>query len=191
MITSKKLKVSQSEDSITITFKWFSSQAYLLFFVMTIWNSFLFIWYDISFNSLFEGDTVVSYGKLVFPIGHVAIGILGTYYTLCLFLNKTEVSVEDDTLKVRHSPLPWGGQLTLDAEDIEQLYVKEFVHNTKNGSSSNYPLYLKKTNGENIILIGGNFFMDEFKEVKQIEKLLERHLHIEDYAMPEEFDSQS
>ncbi|KXX66725.1 hypothetical protein [Flammeovirga sp. SJP92] len=186
-MTSKQLDVSKNRDALKISFKWFSPVAFFLIFFTIAWNCFLIFWYSMGIGMGSDGPIALL--MFVFPLGHVAVGVGLFYYTLCLFLNKTEVKVENDQLSVKHSPLPWRGQFSLDVDDIEQLYVREVVKQGKENVSITYPLYLKKKSGQSIKVLSGTVLGD-VDNAKNIENLIEDYLNIQDYAVPGEYGAE-
>jgi hypothetical protein len=61
----------------------------------------------------------------VFPVCHVAAGVGLTYYTFCGYLNRTTIDLSYDQLTIRHGPLPWLGNHTLNPLDIASIDLSE------------------------------------------------------------------
>ena len=125
----KKLRFYEDQDVMAIEFKWYTAAAFFYLFFTVIWNVFLMFWYSMAF---FSGAPIVF---ILFPLLHVAVGLYLTYYTACLFANKTNIEIDDDYLSIRHSPIPWWrGNVEIATTDINQLYVKETKTQGKNGT---------------------------------------------------------
>jgi hypothetical protein len=139
-----KIDVRTTFDGITISRKWFSLKAIPLAIFAAVWDSFLFFWYSTAFNS-----DDAPWIMIVFPLGHVAVGIGITYFAISSFLNKTDISISPDELKVKTSPLKWIGDKTIRTSDIQSLSIRE--KNGENGSS--YTVFYVDTNNRQRKLI--------------------------------------
>jgi len=103
----------------------------LLFFCI-FWNGFLVFWYSMAFGQ--DSPLIMK----LFPVLHVAVGVLLTYSTLCGFINRTVIEVTDEELTIRHGPLPWPGNQTLTVPDIRQIYCDETISRGRNSTSTSY-----------------------------------------------------
>jgi hypothetical protein len=117
---------------LVISRSWFNNQLFFMLFFCIAWDAFLVFWY----STATRGPSSFSIIAIVFPIAHVAVGVGLTYRTLAGFLNKTWITVTPEALTIRHKPLPWRGNRTIPASELEQLYCEESVSNDKDGSSS-------------------------------------------------------
>jgi hypothetical protein len=84
---------------------------------------------------------------IVFPIGHVAVGIGIGYRARAGLLNRTFITVTPTAVTGRHAPLPWTGQRNLAADTVTQAYCVQKVQNTKNGTSTTYDVHANLTDG--------------------------------------------
>lgn len=166
------IQVEDFGSRLRIVRRWFAPVAFFLLFFCIAWDSFLIFWYSIAF-----GDGNAPWIMKVFPVAHVAVGIGLTYYTLALFVNKTEVEVEAGQLSIRHGPLPWRGGGSHDTTQIEQIYCKEKIKQSENGPRSNYELHAVFGDGQSKKLCDG---FTEADHALFLEQQLERHLGIED-----------
>ena len=125
MLGDKKLEVYQDRDRLEITLKWFTPIALFLLFFTVIWNAFLVFWYSMAISG---GAWIM----VLFPILHVAVGVYLTYYTLCLFFNKTFIDISGDYLTIRHTPIPWWkGNRRIPVNAIEQPGPDPFFQGEK------------------------------------------------------------
>ena len=92
-------------------------------------------------------------------------------------LNRTVVTVLSGQLEVHHEPLPAPGNVRLSVHDLEQLYTKERVSHTKNGTSISYELRANRRDGTDIKLIGG---LDRQDQAAYMEQQIEAFLGIKD-----------
>ena len=129
----EKIAVEDTGSQVCFRWRWYSSSIWMqkktrfwVFFCIA-WDSFLVFWYSLA---------VVNPGMpwLFFPgmpwlffvstIPHVAVGVGLTYYTLALLFNSTVVIVDHETVRIRHGPIPWPGNVTLPVEEITRLHVQ-------------------------------------------------------------------
>lgn len=165
----------RKDGSITIVRRWFAPQFIFFAFFCVAWDGFLVFWY----SNLVNSPSSFSFIAAAFPIAHVAAGVGLTYYTIAGFLNRTTIHLDERYLSIRHAPLPWKGNHTLDREDIKQLYCEHEVDRGKNGPNHSYYLSAVLMNDRKVRL--GSMPMDQ---AKYIEDLLEERLGIHDMRVP-------
>ncbi|HNC97967.1 MAG TPA: hypothetical protein PKW90_17690 [Myxococcota bacterium] len=78
---------------------------------------------------------------------HILAGLYIFYMGLAHLLNHSRLSMDNGLLRVQHRPLWWPGQTNLETSAIDQLYVMERVHNSKNSRSYSYELMALRTDG--------------------------------------------
>lgn len=176
----KKLEYIEDKYGLSVAIRWFTPMAYFLLFFCIAWDSFLIFWYT----------SVIGAGApwifAVFPMVHLAVGIGLTYYTFCLFFNKTYVDVMDGYLDVRHAPIPWWkGNVHLSTNDIEQIYVKEVISSNNNTTTRYYGLHAKMVDGldEKLLNVGGL----DAQQAKELEHRLEAYIGIDDRPVVGEY----
>lgn len=179
MFKQKELDIIEDKYGLSIEFSWFTSSAFFLIFFCIVWDSFLLFWY----SNLGFGAPWIFY---VFPLGHLAVGVSLSYYTLCLLFNKTLIDVSDGHLWVSHSPIPWWkGNVDIPVDQIEQIFVKEKQRQSNNSASSTYILSAKLRDGTTQKLLDTGI-MDSEKAI-ELEELIENYLGIEDVPIKGEF----
>jgi hypothetical protein len=139
---------------------------FLLFFAI-FWDGFLIFFYKM----ILSGDSVPIVAILI-PMLHVGAGVGLTYMVLTGFVNSTVITVESDQLTIKHRPLPWLGNRTLNRNDFIQLYCEE-VRN-KNGSS--YRLNAVLQNHKKLKLISG---IQDRSQAIYFEREIERFMGID------------
>jgi hypothetical protein len=118
----KRLDLSRTNYELAISYRWRNPVAYFLIFFCLFWDGFLVMWYGIGLTV--GSDMPVMF--FLFPLIHVGVGIGLTYYTICLFVNKTLIRADQRTLSVKHGPLPWPkGNKEIAVRDLQQLFVQE------------------------------------------------------------------
>jgi hypothetical protein len=113
------ITVDDFGPGLTVIRRWFSPVFIFLLVFCIAWDTFLLFWYRMAFES--EAPLLFK----VFPIGHLAVGVGLTYFTLAGFLNRTTLQVESGVVAVRHGPVPWFGNRTFATSDLKQLYCTE------------------------------------------------------------------
>ena len=177
---SSKLKIEELGSTLNMEYKWLKPQAYFFAFFCLFWDGFLVVWYSIAFAT--DGPLMM----ILFPLIHVAVGAGLTYYTICLFVNKSYIEVDNSRLSIRHAPLPWWrGTVDLHPRDLEQLYVKEKINKGENGTTKQYSVRAKLKDGSDKSIIG--FIGMEAHEAQQVEKKIESFLRIPDYYVEGEY----
>lgn len=169
------LSVTELGHELTIVRRWFAPVFFFLLFFCLFWDGFLLVWYRAAFA---EGAPLI---MKVFPIGHVLVGVGLTWYTVAGFVNRTTIVVSSGGLVVRHRPLPWPGNRSLLAMDLEQIYCTAGVtRNRRDGAHTTYRVNARLTNGRQVVLLRG---LPEAEQALYIEQKLESHLSIEDRAV--------
>lgn len=175
----KSIRVDESGSELRIILRWFSPLFFFFLFFCIAWDGFLVFWYGMAFR----GDA--PWIMIVFPIGHLAVGIGLTYWTIAGFVNRTEIVVDGRELSVRHRPMPWIGTLRMPVDQIDQFYCKQRIsRSNNNGTSVSYQLYaLEKGGGKRKVLSG---LMDS-DHALYIERRVESYLGIRDRRVAGEF----
>jgi hypothetical protein len=101
----------------------------------TLRDGFLVVWYKMAFGS---DEALLA---IVFPLLHVAVGIVITYSTLAGLFNSTIIRASPHRLQIWRGPLPWIGTRRLSADDIDQLYVKKVEYKSNDGQHLAYELH--------------------------------------------------
>jgi hypothetical protein len=104
----------------------------------------------------------------------LVIGLLPTYAALSGLLNRTEITVDRDTLSVRHGPLPTPGTRELPAVAVRQLFV---VEQRGNKGGVWYELRVVVAQGPVVALARG---LTNPQQALYLERAIEDHLGIED-----------
>jgi hypothetical protein len=125
--------VIREGGGITITRKWFSPTHIFLLVFAVVWNAILLVFFGgFAASGISFGGTGLFFGLFMIPF--VAAGAGVGYSAIAGFVNTTTLSVRDGVLAVKHAPLPWWGQVTLNAHELTQLYTRE-LRSTSSSSS--------------------------------------------------------
>jgi hypothetical protein len=166
----ERLAVHTAGGALHIERRWYAWTAIFLTAFCVMWFGILGFWYLMAFSA---GMRAV----MLFPLLHVAAGLFLAYYTVCTFVNTTEIVVANGVLTVRHGPLPWMGNREIPTEALEQLYCEEHVSRTRNGTTVTYSVRARGRDGRMVKLVTG---LPERDQAMYIEQEIERHLGIAD-----------
>jgi len=168
----KGVTVEDLGSELLITRSWFTPAVFFLVFFCVVWDGFLIFWYSMAFT---QDD--VPWIMILFPTLHLAVGVGLTYFVICCFLNRTRIQVSMGQLTVRHGPLPWPGNYTLNSADIDQLYCQSKFHRGKHGGRYTYQVQAILHDGTKQKLVSG---LNDPDQAIFIEQRLEDHLRIDD-----------
>jgi hypothetical protein len=161
----ERFEIQDGPGTLRIQWKWPRLVAVPLAIFTVAWDGFLVSWYS---NLLTQGNAPSA--MFLFPIAHVAAGLVLPYLALAFFLNSTFVEVGEGTLRVTHRPLPFPGKRTLGASDIRQLFC---VERTGRKGSVTYDVMAQLASGRETKLVTG-FSTD--REARFIEQRIESRL---------------
>jgi len=175
-----KLEINRRGSEIEIVRTWYGAHVLFMTAFVVFWDGFLYVWYSQL------GEFPGGMGSLMFyfPMIHVAVGAGITYYVLCGWLNRTRITVGRGKVAVRHGPLPWFGNLEMDSSAIKQLYAKEMISSSRNGTTVHYDLNALTRDGRSITFVGG---MENSDQALCIEQEIEKFLGIKDGVVKGEF----
>jgi hypothetical protein len=156
---------------LAIIRRWFNWKFIGLLFFCVVWDGFLVTWYSIALTQ--KGPLIM----VLFPVLHVAVGAGLSYFTLAGLLNRTKVTLNPAELRLRHYPLPWPGNRTLQRSEIDQLFCEEKMSGNRNGVSYTYSVNVVMPGGKRLKLVGG---MDKPEDALFLEQKIEGYLGITD-----------
>jgi len=129
-------------ESLYLKFRWFTPMLFGLVFFCIAWDAFLVFWYS---TALTQADT--PWIMIVFPIGHLAVGVGLTYSTIAGLLNTTHVYADQHVVSVKHGPVPWRGNKEIPAKDIRKLTIEHSLTAHRNNSSQSSFKIMADVNG--------------------------------------------
>lgn len=168
----EKFELMEDTDYVKIVRRWFTPVFLFLAFFCIAWDGFLLFWYSMPIPD-------EMWIMKVFPIGHVAVGIGLTYYTLAGFFNKTIIEVYGGALTIIDTPFTLFRNKHVASEDIKQLYVKERRAQSRNSYSTSYyyEVHIVTRDNKNVKLLGG---LTDHEQALFIEQKIEGFLGIKD-----------
>lgn len=174
--------VEEWGGDLSVWYRWVDWSVLFMIFFCTFWDSFLVGIYGSAVLAWLNGQPV-AWGGLIFPLGHLAVGIGITYGTLCQLLNLTWIQLSFQTLTIRHGPVPVWGNHTVDATQIDQLYVGQGTSWRRN-NTPNYTLCALLKDETRVELLTS----EDPDLLLWLEQKLEEKLKIKDRPMPEEIE---
>lgn len=177
MIMPEGTDVLDLNGSLDIRLNWLKSHSrgalgFLTFFAI-IWNGVIAL---VAGGALLSG----AYSSLAFMSVHLLVGIGLIYYLASVYLNYTDVVVNESYINIDHRPIknPFVRSKRIESKEIDQLYVTKYVSSRSNGNPNYaYGLYaILKTNGKKIVLVKG---MNRETQL-YLEQEIERYLKIND-----------
>ncbi len=166
----------QRGERLTIRWRWFSMQGFLMVFVLAGWGLVFGLTYaKYQGGELSLSGTELAEQALIFLVFCLSAAWLG-YLAATNFINSTIITTSVNALHIRHTPLPWPGGGRVDS--IRQLFSKQRVHrHRKRGRSYSYELHALLAGGKRRKLVGG---LDEAAQALWLERALEEQLGIQD-----------
>ncbi|MDQ8179778.1 hypothetical protein [Pelagicoccus sp. SDUM812005] len=164
-------------DAIVIRRSWKSALAYFLIVFALFWNTFMVVWMGIAISQ--GAWSMAAFGSI-----HAGVGLGIIYFTIALFLNKTDIRIDTYNLSVKHYPLPWFGQVTFPVESIQQVYCKEKITRGKNGTHVSYELHCLDRNNRSKKLLSG---LNQSEQAQFIEREIEKTLGLKDRPVSGEY----
>jgi hypothetical protein len=172
----KGVTIDQVENGMQIIRRWFSPVILFLTFFCVFWDGFMIFWF---YTSISQGAWMMAaFGTL-----HGLVGLGLTYFVIGGYINKTYITVSYDRLNVCHRPLPFPGNKTIARDELKQLYSKERISHTSNGTSVSYEVYALTHSGKKEKLLSG---LTRSEEALFIEQEIEKYLGIRDETVPGE-----
>lgn len=173
-----KFSIRDDGDTLTIERKWFSWGVIFVGIFAIIWNAVLWIFFVPNFSEVGSMFTL-------FLLPFIGAGIFLIYTSIAGLLNTTSITVRSKQLKISHYPLPFPGY-TVSIGDIEQLFTKQRISRTKNGTRIYYQLYVLLGDGREKALLKD---LPTPEQALYVEQEVERFLDIEDIPVSGEFRS--
>ncbi len=155
--------VEVPSGDFTIERDWFATSHVVMALLCVAW-----VWVALHFH------------VVVPPAFSVVIGSVLLYATVAGFVNRTTITVHGGALSVRHGPLPWRGSCSVPTADLTQLFCREDVTTTRNGTQTAYSVHATRKSGPALQLLSE---LPDPGQALFIEEAIETRLGIVDVAM--------
>ena len=176
MIMPEGTDVLTLSDSLDIRLDWYRSYprgtlGFLSFFTI-VWN--------LIVGSFVVGSFAAGTAGVLLGVSlHLLVGLGLIYWLASIFINKTDIVVREDEIRVEHGPLknPFKREVVIKSDDFKQFYVNRYVASTTNGQPNYaYALWAIRTSGQKEQIIKG---MNKETQL-YLEQEIERFLRITD-----------
>jgi hypothetical protein len=161
----ERFDVDERSGGLRIHWKWPAFMAIPLAFFSLAWDSFLVFWY---FGVARGGDA--SLVEWLFPLGHVAIGLILPYVAVAFWVNSTFVEVKGAEITVTHRPLPFPGNRRLQVMDVHQFFC---VERARQKGSPTYAVMARLASGKEVTLVSG---LTSDREARFLEERIEQRI---------------
>ena len=135
------LNLLPAANGIIIRQVWLTWKIAPLALFAIVWDGFLFFWYS---QALSRPHPMLF--TILFPIGHVAVGLGLTYYVIASLVNKTDILISSASVRVATGPAPWIGNKEVSVDEITDVVVRERSGNR--GSTSYTVMYADRSRQE-------------------------------------------
>jgi hypothetical protein len=159
------IAIEHRSGGLRLVRRWFSGKIVLAAFFCVFWDGFLISWYT--------RPELPLVAKL-FPLLHLAVGVVMTYWVFAGFLNSTVIDVGMGQLTIRHRPVPWPGNRHLMRADLTQLFSEQVTNSSRYTS---YRLSAVRRDGRKVKLVSG---LPEADQALFLEQQIEAYLGIRD-----------
>lgn len=174
-------RLKECEDCLKMEYLWRGSQLIFLTPFSIAWVMIPILYYS---NGLqLENDLLIKY----YMILHAFLGIGLIYYCLAGFINKTQILVSKELLKVKDIPLFFFRNVDIGIDKLDQLYAKEKVVRGRKRSISwsSFEVYAITKSDGHFRLVAG---LNNVNQALYIEQELENYLGIVDQEVKGEIE---
>lgn len=158
--------------TLEITRRWFGGTAVMLSLILMVMSTVQML----EALGRIHIENYDGLGRVFLPLATLGLA----YVVAAFWLNTTFIVVGPDRITVRHQPLPWlFGEEDLTITDIRQLFARKDDGN----DSTDYQVRVITRDRGTVVLL---YLLKNAEQARFIEQEIERHLGIEDEAVPEE-----
>ena len=153
--------------------------------ILALWNS---QHRPFIVNHHYYQDFAEAYSKdpsvlvfLLFPI----FGVVVAYFAICMWINRTRISLAGDQVLIKRGPLPWwGSKLEISKSQISQAYVQTYSPYEENRRPvTAFRVMLQMRNGADCCLDKG---FSNYSDARILEQWIESRLGLTDQVVPGE-----
>lgn len=167
-----------SGSPLVIERRWFSFSALGTIIFGVVWNVFL-VFYAIQ---TLTAETQSEEAILIIPLA--IVGLVAGYLALAAVLNRSTITVDDQTIGVRHHPLPWRNR-AFETGQVQQVFVKRHTSGQQGRNRRHhFSVQLLMPEGKHRLLVGS---MSNANEAADIKRAIEQRLGIEPHPVEGEY----
>ncbi|MDH5181633.1 MAG: hypothetical protein OEZ39_00305 [Gammaproteobacteria bacterium] len=154
-----ELFINDDGDSVTAVIKWHSDYGKFLFSIPVLLVAVGFPLHD------WIGDSPDKLTRAVF-LGYALFTYVSFHYAAAMYVNRTEILIEDGKLKTTISPFPWFGEQIIKLDEIQDIEITE--NNKSYHGRNKFDLTLIKTNGNKLRLTGDLVTFQDARTIKNL-----------------------
>ncbi len=149
-----------------------NSKVFITYFAV-VWNLIIFFASKKALTQDFSPAVLILFS---------VAGLTLAYFSICLWINKTNIQLEGQTLKVKHGPFPWfRNYFEIDSRLITQMYVQTYCsHHENNQDVLAYRVMAQMKTGSDICIDQG---LSSYSDARILEQWLEKCLHLQNDAL--------
>ena len=156
---------------LKISYRWFGALTLFTLVFAIAWNAFLVFWYSIALSA--DAPWIM----IVFPIGHVAVGIGVAKGALAGLLNKTRFELDGAALRATVGPIRWPWQPRAVSVPLSELRQLSTTEKRGQKGSRSYGVVAHLADGTSCMLAEG---LPDAQIATFIERSIEIHLGLRD-----------
>ena len=179
-----RFDVQETDKQMTISYSWFSPTALFLTFFAIIWNGMIFG----IFLPAMDGFGSLGFPFAFFPLIFAGVGLFLIYLNVGQYINRTYIITDARQMRIFSRPLPTFNNQTINHDDIQQLFVQQYVNHGKNGTTVTYGVVAIIQGGHRQKLISQ---LEKPEQALYIEQELEKYLGIADAPVRGEYGNRS
>jgi hypothetical protein len=174
--TEEGLVIRVRSSGIEIVKRWFCDRTIGMTVFAIVWLAFIgflsWKWFTLrGTRPLWPLTPDLDAMPVVIDAVLLMVGILYAYRAAAEWLNRTRLTVNRETLSVRHGPVPWPGNIDLAVSNIKEFQVKQsrwgLPRGYGRGPSFKHQIQAVTTDGKSLKLAGGFTSPIDAHRVKQ------------------------
>lgn len=188
IIVDAGMTIRQAGLNLEIEKRWFDRDTIRNTLILAVWLGFVG-WLTWSIHTRpGAGASVSLYPYLpdlpiLVPTGLLGFGVVFAYRTAADWLNRTFITVNDESLTIRHGPLPWRRGMAIAIADIRQLQVEQSSLVRRGRGPGQYvytfQVHAVLKDGRSRMLVAG---FDMSNQAQQLKREIETYLELKKSA---------
>lgn len=165
----KRMKIDYYDDYMHIQKKWMGQSTLIIGLLCLAWAAVFVRTYKIIAQGINSGDVPLIMLAILFAAGAVLLG----YFLVANWLNKTDIFVNKQLIEIKISPVPWRGNMRLNAAKIEEFSVEKHVAGSEKKRKVTYAVLFRQNNDKITKLVSG---LENKDQALFIEQKIENYL---------------
>lgn len=166
---SQDILTNSSGSPLVLQRRWFHFSAIGTIIFAVVWNSFVVLF---AVQTL-RAENLPEEAFLIIP--GAVVGLIAAYIALAFIFNRTTLTIDSQTIRVRHHPLPWRGRV-FETGKVQQVFAKRMVSGEYGKRRQSFSVMLVLDDDQRKGLLEGLPRGDEALELKNA---IQRHLGLD------------